>query len=175
MKAPGILFAAIVATGQSILTANLVLAAPLGGDGGLPEALGRPPYLLLSQAPDRLSRLWQHRSILEQALQAPPQAMPEAPPALPRARPLQVPVPEPELSSVPQPEIAAVPEQVAEIPDNALSCEDAATIVADYGFSDIRPTGCSGELYRFSATRDGSAYSIGITAAAGEITEVSRE
>lgn len=175
MKAPGMFFAAILAAGQAIVTANLALAAPLGGEGGHTEALGRPPYLLLAQAPDRLSRLWQHRSILEQALQAPLEAMPETPPALPRARPLQVPVPEPELSSISEPEIAAVPEQFAETPENAVSCEDAATIVADYGFSDIRPTGCSGELYRFSATRDGSAYSIGVTAAAGEITEVSRE
>ena len=56
-----------------------------------------------------------------------------------------------------------------------VSCEAAAGVVADYGFTDVRPANCSGDLYRFSATRDGTDYLIGITAASGEIAEVSRE
>ena len=176
MKASGIMLAAMIATGQALATANGVLATPLGGAADFTALDRSPPFVWRVQDTERMDRLWQHRSILEQALQAPPEAPPEASPARPRARPLQVPVPQPELSASPlEPETAAVPEQLAEASDDAVSCEEAAGTVADYGFSAIRPIACSGDVYRFSATRDGTAYSIAIAAAAGDITEVSRE
>ncbi len=59
--------------------------------------------------------------------------------------------------------------------DAPVSCEAAGEIVENYGFSLVRPTDCSGQLYTFSAVRDGTAYSITITAAGGEIAEVSRD
>jgi hypothetical protein len=55
-----------------------------------------------------------------------------------------------------------------------ISCEAAADIVRDFGFSDVRSTSCSGQVYGFDADRDGSAYSITISAADGELTEVRR-
>jgi hypothetical protein len=55
-----------------------------------------------------------------------------------------------------------------------ITCEAAADIVRDFGFSDVRSTSCSGQVYGFDADRDGSAYSITISAADGELTEVRR-
>ena len=54
----------------------------------------------------------------------------------------------------------------------ALSCEDAADIVEGFGFSDVQSTSCSGDVYGFEASRDGNAYSIKLSAANGELTEV---
>ncbi len=174
MKAPETVLVAMLASGHTLATGGLLQAMPLGGAVDL-AAIDPPPTVVMQvQGAERLDRLWQHRSILEQALQATPETLPEAP--LPRARLLQAPAPQPELSASPQePEAAPAEEQVAEASDDVLSCEDAAKIVGDYGFSEIQPTACSGEVYRFSATRDGTGYSIGIAAAAGEITEVGRE
>ena len=157
MKVYCFLAATVVLPG--LLTGS-ALAAPLAGPGMTPPST---PNVVLVQGtelmpvpPDRMARLMQHRSIIETALQPHQQAMP-AEPVQPQPRALQV--PEPMLSTVPQ---------------ESVSCEAAAGIVADYGFSDIRPTNCSGGLYRFSATRDGTGYEIGITADAGEIADVSR-
>lgn len=183
MKAPGIMLATVMAAGQALSTADMVMAMPLGGAAGS-AAVDPLPFVLRVQGAERLERLWQHRSLIEQALQAPPEALTETPPPLPTARPLQAPLPEPELSASPEeplaatpgePETAAVQRQLAEASDDVLSCEEAAAIVTDYGFSAVRPLACSGDIYKFSATRDGTAYSVGIAAAAGEITEVSRE
>lgn len=55
-----------------------------------------------------------------------------------------------------------------------ISCEAAAGIVGGFGFSDVRATSCSGNVYSFSASRDGSAYSIKLSAADGELTEVKK-
>lgn len=158
MKSYCILVAAAVLSGQ-LLTGSLH-AVPLAGMNMAPPST---PSLELVQGtqslpvpPDRMARLRQHRSIIENALRPPQQAMPAEPPQ-PQAHALQA--PEPMLSSV---------------FEEPVTCEAAAGIVADYGFSDIRPTDCAGGLYRFSAMRDGTAYEIGITAAAGEIADVSR-
>ena len=53
-----------------------------------------------------------------------------------------------------------------------ISCEAGADIVESFGFSDVQSTGCSGDTYGFDATRDGNAYSIRLSAANGELTEV---
>jgi hypothetical protein len=57
-------------------------------------------------------------------------------------------------------------------PVGGISCEAATDIVKSFGFSDVQPTSCSGEVYGFEADRDGSAYSIKLSAADGELTEV---
>ncbi len=54
----------------------------------------------------------------------------------------------------------------------AVSCEDAAAIVESFGFSDVQSTSCSGAVYGFDASRDGNDYSIKLSAADGELTEV---
>ena len=106
-----------------------------------------------------MMRLRQHRALLESALRPPGEPL-TAEPVEPQVRALQAPEPMPE----PAPQAQA-----------KVSCEAAAGVVAEYGFSDVRTADCSGDLYRFSATRDGTAYSIGIASASGEIAEVSRE
>jgi hypothetical protein len=159
MKNHCILAAAAVFAGQ-LLTGSLH-AVPLAGINMAPPST---PNLVLVQGtetllvpPDRMARLRQHRSIIETALRQPPLAMP--------AEPLQ---PQPRALQAPEPMLSAVPQE-------PVSCEAAARIVADYGFSDVRPKDCSGGLYRFSATRDGTGYEIGITADAGEIADVFRQ
>ena len=119
------------------------------------------------QGTHRMSRLWQNRSIIENALRAPSsEELLEVEPALPRPRVLKAPEAEPE----PEPET-----EVAIEAEPSLSCEAAADVVRGYGFSDVRSDGCAGEVYEFSATRDGTAYSIGVAAASGEIAEVKRQ
>src|SRR5262245_59738974 len=60
------------------------------------------------------------------------------------------------------------------LPVNAVDCEKAQVIVADYGFKDIKRENCSGDTLGFSATRDGKPFSIRIFAADGEFAEVKR-
>jgi hypothetical protein len=71
----------------------------------------------------------------------------------------------------PEPKVAAKQAEQPK-PGKPMSCEAAAEIVNGFGFSDVKPTGCSGSTYVFDATRDGAAYSIQISAADGELTEV---
>jgi hypothetical protein len=60
------------------------------------------------------------------------------------------------------------------VPVNAVDCEKAQVIVADYGFKDIKTENCSGDTVGLSATRDGKPFSIRIFAADGEFAEVKR-
>lgn len=74
----------------------------------------------------------------------------------------------------PEQTAARSPDQVDEGSGSGLSCEAAADIVANFGFSDVQSTSCSGDVYGFDASRDGSSYSIRVSAADGELTEVRR-
>ncbi|HUE46902.1 MAG TPA: hypothetical protein VMO81_11665 [Aestuariivirgaceae bacterium] len=136
------------------------LAAPPAGSGvvALPRAdVVRVQAIFSPGAPaDRMARLRQHRSILQNALQPVSRAVFAEPPE-PQARALRP----------PGPMIVTAPQQ------EQVTCEDAARIVSDFGFSDIGNQECSGDLYRFSAMRDGTAYAIAISAT-GKIAEVSR-
>ena len=76
---------------------------------------------------------------------------------------------QPEPQGEPQP---AAPSATASTSGSRISCEDAAGIVERFGFSDVKSTSCSGEVYGFEADRDGTAYSIKLSAADGELTEV---
>ena len=57
---------------------------------------------------------------------------------------------------------------------SALSCDKASDIVTGYGFSNVKATSCSGSVYSFAAARDGKPYSIKLSAASGELTEVKK-
>ena len=53
-----------------------------------------------------------------------------------------------------------------------MSCDTASSIVGAYGFSDVKPANCTGQVYAFDGSRDGRAYTIKLNAASGELTEV---
>jgi hypothetical protein len=74
----------------------------------------------------------------------------------------------------PEQTAARSPDQMDEGSAGGLSCEAAADIVANFGFSDVQSTSCSGDVYGFDASRDGSNFSIRVSAADGELTEVRR-
>jgi hypothetical protein len=55
-----------------------------------------------------------------------------------------------------------------------LSCDKAGQVVADFGFTTVKPQTCTGKIYAFAATRDGSNFSIKLDSATGELTEVKK-
>jgi hypothetical protein len=55
----------------------------------------------------------------------------------------------------------------------AISCEKAETIVAEFGFKQIKAELCIGENFEFHATRDGKPFLIEIKAANGELAKSS--
>jgi len=56
----------------------------------------------------------------------------------------------------------------------AVSCEEAERIVSEFGFSGAKATGCAGRTYEVEAMRDGQPYTIKLSAADGELTEVKK-
>jgi hypothetical protein len=159
MKTSWIIPGAALAAGHLIIAS--ALAALPAGSGAPPRAdVVRVQAVLSPEArADRMDRLRQHRSILQNALGTSRSAAPAGPPE-PQARALQP----------PGPEIVTAPAG-----ERQVTCAAAAQIVADFGFSDIGSQECAGDLYRFSAMRDGTAYDVGISADTGEIAEVSRQ
>jgi hypothetical protein len=161
MKTSWILSTAALAAGHLLIAE--ALAAPLSGSGvtAPPRAdLVRVQAVFSPETPaDRMARLRQHRAILQNALAPSRRAAPAEPPPAPQSHALRS--PEAVIVTAPQ--------------EEQVTCEAAARIVADFGFSDIASPECSGDLYRFSAMRDGTAYDIGINAATGEVAEVSRQ
>jgi hypothetical protein len=162
MKVSCIVGTAAVVAGQLMIDSAVMVA--LAG-------MHTPPALMFVQGDeppvafqDRLRRLDQHRSVLENALRTPRQSAP--------ARAVEALPSEPIHPTAPQ-EPPAEQQQAAQA-QAPVNCEGAAEIAEDYGFSSVRPTACAGQLYTFSALRDGTAYSITITAA-GEIADVSRQ
>ena len=167
MKTPLILSTAAVAAGHLLVVG--ALAAPPAGNGMTAPASAAFLRVQASEVvEDRMARSRQHRSILQNALQ-PHGSMRPTEPVEPQARALRP--AEPVIATAP-PDRPLVEDSVGE---GQVTCEAAARIVADFGFSDIGSPDCSGDLYRFSAMRDGTAYAIGISAATGEIAEVSRQ
>ena len=55
-----------------------------------------------------------------------------------------------------------------------VSCNKAETIVSGYGFTNVKPTTCAGQIFAFNATRSGKAYVIKLSSASGELTEVKK-
>jgi hypothetical protein len=56
-----------------------------------------------------------------------------------------------------------------------IGCTAGAAIVTGYGFANVTPKTCTGNVYAYSALRDGKPYVIKVTAAQGEITEVTKQ
>ncbi|MDO8354345.1 MAG: hypothetical protein Q7T14_12855 [Aestuariivirga sp.] len=55
-----------------------------------------------------------------------------------------------------------------------MSCDKAGQIVSGYGFTSVKPTTCTGQVFAFNATRSGKAYMIKLSSASGELTEVKK-
>jgi hypothetical protein len=57
----------------------------------------------------------------------------------------------------------------------SIGCTAGAAIVTGYGFAGVTPKVCTGNIYAYNASRDGKSYLIKVTAAQGEITEVTKQ
>ena len=57
---------------------------------------------------------------------------------------------------------------------SGMSCDKAGEIVSGYGFTSVKPTACTGQIFAFNATRSGKAYVIKLSSASGELTEVKK-
>ena len=55
-----------------------------------------------------------------------------------------------------------------------MSCDEARSIIASYGFSAVKAESCTGKLYAFSAARGGKTFAIRLDPARGELTEVKK-
>ena len=55
-----------------------------------------------------------------------------------------------------------------------MPCDKAEKIISGYGFTSVKPTVCTGEVFAFDATRSGKAYVIKLSSASGELTEVKK-
>ena len=56
----------------------------------------------------------------------------------------------------------------------AVSCDKATSIVSGYGFGTVKANDCKGQVYEFSAVRDGKNFLIKVSSASGELTEVKK-
>jgi hypothetical protein len=64
--------------------------------------------------------------------------------------------------------------QAAKKKPGAISCAKAGEIVSGYGFKSVEQVSCKGQVYAFNATRDGKPFSVKLSAASGELTEVKK-
>jgi hypothetical protein len=55
-----------------------------------------------------------------------------------------------------------------------ISCAKAGQIVSGYGFKSVEQVSCKGQVYAFSATRDGKPFTVRLSSASGELTEVKK-
>jgi hypothetical protein len=55
-----------------------------------------------------------------------------------------------------------------------IGCGKGAEIVSGYGFTSVKPRSCTGTSYSFDASRGASGYLIKLSAATGEITDVTK-
>jgi hypothetical protein len=69
---------------------------------------------------------------------------------------------------------AAPAEKKTAAAGSGMSCEKAEKIVSGYGFTSVKPTACSGQVFAFNATRSGKSYVIKLSSASGELTEVKK-
>ena len=73
-----------------------------------------------------------------------------------------------------EPPIDSKPKAPAAKKATAISCAKAGEIVSGYGFKSVQQVSCSGQIYAFNATRDGKPFTIKLSAASGELTEVKK-
>jgi hypothetical protein len=57
----------------------------------------------------------------------------------------------------------------------SVSCDKAKSIITAYGFGNVETKSCSGKEYSFAAVRGGKSFSVKVSAANGELTEVKRQ
>lgn len=75
----------------------------------------------------------------------------------------------------PQPQLETKPKtQAAKKKPTAITCAKAGQIVSGYGFKGVEQVSCKGQVYAFNATRDGKPFSVKLSAASGELTEVKK-
>lgn len=55
-----------------------------------------------------------------------------------------------------------------------ISCAKAGEIVSGYGFKSVEQVSCKGQVYAFNATRDGKPFTVKLSSASGELTEVKK-
>jgi hypothetical protein len=87
----------------------------------------------------------------------------------------------PEIKTIAKPKLetasltpVAKPKAVA-APAKTIGCTAGAAVVTGYGFANVTPKTCTGNVYAYSAVRDGKPYIIKLTSAQGEITEVTKQ
>jgi hypothetical protein len=80
--------------------------------------------------------------------------------------------PRSKLDALPSQKPLAVPSQKK---SGAISCDQATKIVSDYGFRQVKATSCSGKIFAFNAQRDGRPFSVKVSSASGELTEVKKQ
>ncbi|MGE0006794.1 MAG: hypothetical protein AB7S92_14515 [Parvibaculaceae bacterium] len=56
----------------------------------------------------------------------------------------------------------------------SITCAKAGEIISGYGFKSVEEVSCKGKVYAFNATRDGKPFSVKLSAASGELTEVKK-
>ena len=76
--------------------------------------------------------------------------------------------------SVASTEKTEITEKKAALGTAAMTCDKAQKIVSGYGFTSVKPMSCSGQIFAFNATRSGKAYTIKLSSASGELTEVKK-
>jgi hypothetical protein len=81
---------------------------------------------------------------------------------------------EPELTITPKPVPPKVVDKARPQSSPLLSCDKAETIVGGYGFSEIKPADCDGQVFSFAANRDGKSFMITLSALNGELIQVRR-
>jgi hypothetical protein len=64
--------------------------------------------------------------------------------------------------------------QAAKKKPTAITCAKAGEIVSGYGFKSVEQVSCKGQVYAFNATRDGKPFTVKLSAASGELTEVKK-
>jgi hypothetical protein len=91
-------------------------------------------------------------------------------------KPVQKAVQQPTVKK-PVKKVAATPKAQPEkkktpVAATGISCDKGASVVSEYGFSNVEPKTCTGKIYTFKAARTGKSYDVSVSSANGEITEV---
>jgi hypothetical protein len=91
----------------------------------------------------------------------------------------------PDVATVPQSNTAAAPDieskELALLGKTESSltaptarCGRAKVTVSRYAFADVEPISCTGDVYRFSASREGDKFVVKVRALNGELLEVEK-
>ena len=83
------------------------------------------------------------------------------------------PAPKPSVAVVEKKPVSSTGNKAASV-STAVSCDKAGEIVSGYGFANVTPKTCTGQVFAFGATRSGKTYVIKQNSASGELTEVNK-